>query len=100
MNQKIKLLSAGLFLFSATFSFAQIFKGHVSDKNTSAPLPYASLGVKGKSIGTIANEQGDFTLDLSKANSGDSIIISYIGYTSKAFKKKDITDAFYKIVLT
>ena len=72
-----------LLLLLQTFSSAaQTFSGVVIDKRTSLPLPYASLGVKGKSIGGIADKTGQFTINISQANDKDSITISYIGYES------------------
>ena len=50
------------------------------DKETSSPLPYASIGVKNKSVGGIADRWGKFSIDVSNAAPSDSIIISYTGY--------------------
>jgi hypothetical protein len=61
-------------------SSAQSFRGTVLDKETALPLSYASIGVKGKSIGGIADKWGKFNIDISQAGPGDSIIISYTGY--------------------
>ncbi len=55
-------------------------------KKTKAPLPYASLGVRGKSIGGIADESGVFSINLTNAKPNDEMVISYIGYQAVTFK--------------
>ncbi len=92
MNFKLPLYIICLLLFFQTFSsLGQTFSGLVIDKETLLPLPYASLGVKGKSIGGIADRTGQFYINVSQANKGDSIIISNIGYESIAFLLKDLS---------
>ncbi len=79
-----------LIFFQTSSSVAQTFSGIVTDKKTSLPLPYASLGVKGKSIGGIADKTGQFIINISQANDKDSITISYIGYESTTILIKDL----------
>jgi hypothetical protein len=78
-------------LFFQTFSSSgQTVSGIVMDKETSLPLPYASLGIRGKNIGSIADKTGHFNIDVSKASSQDIIIISNIGYASIGVLVKDL----------
>lgn len=47
-------------LFNIVFCFStlgQTFHGKIFDASTNEPLPYANIGVKGKSIGGISNAQ-------------------------------------------
>lgn len=61
-------------IFSQDFNI----KGKVSNYNT--PLAYASVHVKGKPIGTTTNEEGFYSLKLSK---GDYILVCQsIGFTT------------------
>ncbi len=55
-------------------------KGLVLDKESKEVLPYASIAVSGKSIGTISNSDGRFVLSAEHIQSDDSILISYMGY--------------------
>ncbi|CAL1517754.1 TonB-dependent receptor [Chitinophaga sp. MM2321] len=81
----LKSVSAGkalllhfVFLFFAVNSFAQTpftVTGKVTDNGTA--LPNASIQVKGTQRGTMTNEQGAFTLSVSK---GQVLVISYTGY--------------------
>jgi hypothetical protein len=60
--------------------FAQTFSGKVSNSKTNEVLPYANVGVRGKSIGGIADEGGTFKIYISKASPNDKIIVSYLGF--------------------
>jgi hypothetical protein len=79
--------------------FGQSFKGIITDNQSATPLPYASIGVKDKSIGGIADSKGRFYIDIAGATSTDTIVVSYLGYESKTFVKRDILQSDYKIKL-
>ena len=93
-----------VFLFLASFlsatTYGQVFKGKIVDEQKSVALPYANIGVRGKSIGGITDEKGNFSIDLSQANPNDSVVISYLGYRSKSFVKHEISPGFQQIKLT
>lgn len=57
-----------------------IVKGKVTDQETTLPLPGANIIVKGTSVGASADFDGFYTL---RANKGDSLVVSYVGYQSK-----------------
>ena len=50
------------------------------DKETKEPLPYASVGIKGKPIGTIANLQGEFDFHFPEEYANELFVISMLGY--------------------
>ncbi len=54
--------------------------GTVSDALTVTPLAYASVTIKGKTLGTITNEDGQFELIVPVLGKTDSVAISYLGY--------------------
>lgn len=58
------------------------FSGHIADANTGAPLPWVNIGIAGKDVGTVSQEDGSFELNLNKEHLEDSISLSYIGYRS------------------
>ncbi len=75
------------FIFSSLyFSVAQSFviKGRVTDAENNDPIPFANLIVKGSSIGTVCDFDGNFTLKLSRPV--DSLSAIYIGYKMKTKK--------------
>ena len=64
-----------------------VIKGKVIDAETREPLPGASIVIKGTAIGTVADKDGKFDLEVPESS---SIIISFIG-------KKMIEDSMSKI---
>jgi hypothetical protein len=61
-------------------AFAQkiTIKGKILDSTTGNPVTYATIGIKGTTIGTTTNFDGFYTLSFNKVK--DSITISCIGY--------------------
>lgn len=56
-------------------------KGTVTDSSSHLALPFATITVVGKNIGTIANSNGEFIIKLPKVNGCDTLMFSYIGYS-------------------
>ena len=79
--------------------FGQIFTGVISDSQNNTPLPYANIGIKGKSIGGIADSEGHFHINIANAAAMDTIVVSYLGYHSKTFIKRSVSQAQYEIKL-
>lgn len=57
-------------------------KGKVTDIDSNEPLPYASISIKGKPIGTVTNADGEFDFNLTTPYGGDTLITSMLGYNS------------------
>lgn len=77
------------FLILAWLAFLVIFSsqgqnltisGRVIDKETKEPLPFASIGIKGKPIGTITNLQGEFDFHFPAEYRDELFVISMLGY--------------------
>lgn len=56
--------------------------GKVTDAETKEPLPFASIWIKGETIGTITNAQGDFDFHIPENLSQKTLVISMLGYRS------------------
>ncbi len=73
-----------LFLLLTTSSFAQeVFisiSGKLVDNKSKEPIPYASIFIKGKSIGTTSNNEGRFLFHMPSVFNNDTLVISVIGY--------------------
>lgn len=54
--------------------------GKITDKKREKPIPFASISLYNKPIGTISNGDGDFLLKIHPDNIYDTLIISCIGY--------------------
>jgi len=81
---KTKLTYLIVFCSICHISFGQTFtaNGVVIDSISHQPVPFATLGVQGKNIGTVADENGvfHFVIDEVSFNPAEQIIISSIGY--------------------
>lgn len=60
----------------------QTIRGRVIDQNKQ-PVPYATIRLLGKGIGTAANESGEFALRLLTGAERDTLEISSIGYLAQ-----------------
>ncbi|NOU18628.1 MAG: hypothetical protein HOO91_13815 [Bacteroidales bacterium] len=59
--------------------------GAVFQINTSEPVGYAAISIKGKSIGTAANDLGNFSFYFSDSLKNDTLMISSLGF--KTYQK-------------
>ncbi|MBO6184440.1 MAG: alpha/beta fold hydrolase [Chryseobacterium sp.] len=76
----MKKLNFTLLLFAAGFYYSQTISGTVISKNENQPVSYAKIGVDKENIGVITDENGNFTIDLSKANTSNKIKVEVAGY--------------------
>ena len=77
--KSLKIFVLSLVLMTGTMAFAQqVVTGVVEDAD--GPLIGASVLVKGTTVGTITDFDGNFTIE---ANIGDELEFSYMGYTSQ-----------------
>ena len=79
------------FLLSTNAFFCQDIKlsGTVTGNNINK-VEFVNIGIKNKNIGTISDENGYFSIYITKANIKDSLTISYIGYKELNFEIEDI----------
>jgi len=92
-----------LLIFFVFFSFVIFsqnpFNAAIIDAETRAPIPFASIGIKGKNIGTVANERGNFELNILLCDEDDTLKISAIGYKTKAFTVSEARQSGTKIII-
>jgi TonB-linked SusC/RagA family outer membrane protein len=75
------LLSAFLFLLAVTITQAQqAVKGKITDEN-GAPIPGATISVKGSTIGTYSDNEGNFSFTIPPNKK--VLLISAVGYGEK-----------------
>lgn len=55
-------------------------EGTVVDGENNEPLPYASVYLKGKSVGTITNLQGEFAFHFPAEYRNEILVVSMLGY--------------------
>ncbi|MEX2231974.1 MAG: carboxypeptidase-like regulatory domain-containing protein, partial [Cyclobacteriaceae bacterium] len=70
-------------LLICVFSFAQgqNVTGKITDAEGNGPLPGASIVVKGASVGTTTDANGEYSIAVEDANT--TLVFSFIGYTSQ-----------------
>lgn len=64
----------------------------VLDSQTNQPVVFATVSVKNKSVGVIADDNGNFRLPYKYKLNGDSIIISCIGYKTTEINVSSLLD--------
>ena len=57
--------------------------GRVIDSRTGKPLPYATIALYGTNLGSIANQEGEFSFKIPGELSDPMLVISYMGYKHK-----------------
>ena len=80
----MRLLLLFIVLLTAKSYAQQAFisvKGQLIDNRSKEPIPYASIYIKGRSIGTTTNVEGRFLFHVPSGFAKDTLIISAIGYT-------------------
>jgi len=80
----MRILYSILFALIATSLVAQkiTVSGKVVDRETKETLPFASVGIKGKPIGTISNLQGEFDFYIPEEYRNEILVISTLGYSN------------------
>jgi hypothetical protein len=67
---------------------AQIISGKLIDSNSN-PIAFANIGLVGKDVGTVSDENGSFKLELKSENAKDTLKFSIIGFKSLEFVVSD-----------
>ncbi|GAB3280377.1 hypothetical protein GCM10027347_55560 [Larkinella harenae] len=73
------------FLLNTSLVWAQngyIITGKVTDAQTGEGIPFATVGMKGKALGTQSDFEGNYRLSVSSLT--DSLLISSLGYAAKS----------------
>jgi hypothetical protein len=54
--------------------------GEIRDAETDVSMPYANISIENSVIGSVSNEDGQFSLYIRNPNPKDTILISYLAY--------------------
>ena len=66
--------------------------GTVNDRETGEPLPFATIALKNKGRGTVANAGGEFGLKISSDMLYDTLSIAYLGYLNTEMPLQNIKE--------
>lgn len=92
---------------------ATLLRGSVADAETGEMLPFVSVSLKSRTAGTWTDTLGAFAFRVEKIAPGDSLQVSYVGYSTQTFafavakneqffsiKIKPSTSALGEVVIT
>ena len=78
------MLRSSLFAFFLVLptaaALAQAISGRVTDAQTGRALPFVNIGVVGRALGTVSDEQGQYGLAFQEKLADDTVRVSYLGY--------------------
>lgn len=75
------------------------FRGKVIDRDEKKALPYTSISIQDRNIGTISNIDGDFELKIPPAMINDTVVVSCLGYQQFRLPILEINDDVVSIFL-
>ncbi|NNJ89888.1 MAG: carboxypeptidase-like regulatory domain-containing protein [Eudoraea sp.] len=81
-----------------TVDFAS-YKGEVIDSETKKPLVFATLTVEGTNISTVTNTEGNFLLKVPTDSQSESLVITFLGYSSKTVSLASLNEENNEIAL-
>ncbi|MBP6664627.1 MAG: carboxypeptidase-like regulatory domain-containing protein [Chitinophagales bacterium] len=85
---KLSLFVLLLSTFSIV-SFAQTINGTIADLQTKQVLPFVNIGIVGRDVGTVSDENGHFALSVPNIASTDTLRLSMVGYTTQIWVLAD-----------
>lgn len=82
IRKNLKVMLVLVAVFASAISYAQLktVTGKVTDATSGELLPGVTIVVKGTTVGTITNFDGNFSIN---AEQGQTLAFSFIGYTSQ-----------------
>jgi hypothetical protein len=94
----LRILSVAFSLLMCFFIFSNRvnaqetiqLQGKVLDGLTSQPVPFASIGIIGKPMGTVTNMDGRFEFNFSNRMLSDTLFVSNLGYYGYKIALRDI----------
>lgn len=90
-------------LFHFSLNAQGILFGSICDQASKQILPYATIRIADRGIGTISNDEGKFSLEIPSGAQSDSLTVNYMGYYQKVIKisilEKDDTICLTKKII-
>jgi hypothetical protein len=89
----MKTIIVTLFLLSSNLLlFGQSISGTVFEKNSDVPIAFANIGIVGKNVGTVSDQNGRYTLQIPPQYHADTLRFSYIGYHTFSVRVSDFLE--------
>lgn len=83
-----------LMLVATTVGICQSLTATIYDLETNLPLPFVNVGLVGKGLGTVSDQEGFFSLNLSRQHQSDTLRISLVGYEAQEFRVSEALKTF------
>lgn len=93
LRNKLKKFLLIIALIQSSLSFGQelpFYFGKIVDSKNGAPLAFASIVQKNKSVGLISNDNGTFKIPTYFAVANVTVVVSFIGYYSEEILVSDL----------
>lgn len=74
------LLLSLLFCLSSPSVAQLLVRGKIFCQSDKKPIPFANVGIRGRNVGTISNEDGTFSIRVPNERKNDTLIVSALGY--------------------
>lgn len=88
-----KLFSTTFFVFIIpSITFGQLREGRVVSSQTDVGIGFVNIGVVGKNIGTVSDQNGKFSIFIDSIYNNDSVRFSVIGYEPQTFPVRRLND--------
>lgn len=84
------ILTTLLLLILLNVQGQKIISSSVFDAITKESMAYVNIGIKNKNKGTISNSRGNFRINISEDEIGDSLTFSFVGFHSLKFSISDL----------
>lgn len=94
---KIPIKKIALFIIYCVFSISLFgqsniyIQGKIFDSKTNLPISFSFITLNQNKLGIIANEEGDFKINISSKFLSDTLKISCIGYENKLIKYRELS---------
>jgi len=93
----IKYCITTILIISSLNLYSQyLLEGHLVDSQSKQPLAWVNIGIVGKNIGTVSNNEGNFKMEVNEKFNQDTLRISIIGYKERLFKLIDFRNRIHK----
>lgn len=76
-----------------------IIKGKVVDKETLAPLVFASVSVKETNVATVTNIDGEFQIKIAETEASKNLEITFLGYKNKLIPLSEMKNSGFKNII-
>ena len=86
-----------LMTFTCLGISAQEISGLVKDKNNKEPIPYSNIWIKGSTVGTMSDKNGEFSLKISRE---DTLCVSFVGYHKIEIPAESISEESFAVFLS